>query len=82
MKKLSLLGSALIFFLSFNAYSQTYPTKPIVMVVPYAADQPHIVFDLAQAHVMTSEHGTKVDLLITQTDPAAFSHGDQLGAHA
>ena len=27
---------------------------------------------------MASEHGTKVDLLITQTDPAAFSHGDRL----
>ena len=29
-----------------------------------------------------SEHGTKVDLLIAQTDPAPFSHGDQLGTHA
>ena len=37
MKLLSLLGSTLIFFLSCNAYSQTYPTRPIVMVVPYAA---------------------------------------------
>ena len=27
---------------------------------------------------MTSEHGTKVDLLITQTDPAALSYGDRL----
>jgi hypothetical protein len=27
---------------------------------------------------MTSEQGTKVDLLITQTDPAALSHGDRL----
>jgi hypothetical protein len=27
---------------------------------------------------MASEHRTKVDLLIAQADPAAFSHGDRL----
>ena len=43
-------------------------------IVIHKADLPHVVFDLPQAHIMASEHRTKVDLLTIQTNASAVSY--------